>query len=229
AATMPYIASMGIYVFKRDVLHDLLKSNPDSTDFGKEIIPASASDYNVQAYLFDDYWEDIGTIKAFYESNLALTSQPAPAFTFYDKTAPIYTRARYLPPTKILDCQVTESMIGDGCMLKDCQIQRSILGVRSRIGAGAVIDNSLLMGADYYETSTDRLQMMTEGKIPVGIGSNSTIRGAIVDKNARIGSDVQIINKDRVEEAVREEEGFLIRSGITVIMKNATIPDGTII
>ncbi len=229
AATMPYIASMGIYVFKRDVLHDLLKSNPDSTDFGKEIIPSSAADYNVQAYLFDDYWEDIGTIKAFYESNLALTSQPAPAFTFYDKTAPIYTRSRYLPPTKILDCQVTESMIGDGCMVKDCQIQRSILGVRSRIGAGAVIDNSLLMGADYYETSTERLQMMTEGKIPIGIGSNSTVRGAIVDKNARIGSDVQIINKDRVEEAVREEEGFIIRSGITVIMKNATIPDGTII
>ncbi|MEM1425746.1 MAG: glucose-1-phosphate adenylyltransferase, partial [Cyanobacteria bacterium P01_H01_bin.130] len=107
AATMPYIASMGIYVFKRDVLLDLLRSNPDSTDFGKEIIPSSAADHNVQAYLFDGYWEDIGTIKAFYESNLALTSQPAPAFTFYDKTAPIYTRSRYLPPTKILDCQVT--------------------------------------------------------------------------------------------------------------------------
>ena len=101
AATMPYIASMGIYVFKRDVLHDLLKSNPDSTDFGKEIIPSSAADYNVQAYLFDDYWEDIGTIKAFYESNLALTSQPAPAFTFYDKTAPIYTRSRCWLPTTI--------------------------------------------------------------------------------------------------------------------------------
>ena len=229
AATMPYIASMGIYVFKKEVLIDLLNSSPDSTDFGKEIIPSSASDYNVQAYLFDGYWEDIGTIKAFYESNLALTSQPAPAFSFYDNKAPIYTRSRYLPPTKILDCQVTESMISEGCMVKDCQIQRSILGVRSRVGSGSVIDNSLLMGADYYEPSTERLKLMTEGKIPIGIGSNTTIRGAIVDKNARIGNDVQIINKDRVEEASREEEGFIIRSGITVIVKNATIPDGTVI
>ncbi|MEM9772067.1 MAG: glucose-1-phosphate adenylyltransferase [Cyanobacteria bacterium P01_D01_bin.73] len=229
AAKMPYIASMGIYVFKKEVLLDLLNSSPDSTDFGKEIIPASASDYNVQAYLFDGYWEDIGTIKAFYESNLALTSQPAPDFTFYDKVAPIYTRSRYLPPTKILDCQVTESMISEGCMLKDCQVQRSILGVRSRVGAGSVIDNTLLMGADYYERRDERFELMTQGKIPIGIGSNSTVRGAIVDKNARIGNDVQIINKDRVEEANREAEGFLIRSGITVIMKNAVIPDGTII
>ncbi|MEM9246998.1 MAG: sugar phosphate nucleotidyltransferase, partial [Cyanobacteria bacterium P01_F01_bin.153] len=229
AEQMPYIASMGIYVFKKEVLIDLLNSSPDSTDFGKEIIPASASDYNVQAYLFDGYWEDIGTIKAFYESNLALTSQPAPDFTFYDKVAPIYTRSRYLPPTKILDCQVTESMISEGCMVKDCQIQRSILGVRSRVGAGSVIDNSLLMGADYYERRDERFELMTQGKIPIGIGSNTTVRGAIVDKNARIGNDVQIINKDRVEEANREDEGFMIRSGITVIVKNAVIPDGTII
>ncbi|MEM6501530.1 MAG: glucose-1-phosphate adenylyltransferase [Cyanobacteria bacterium P01_C01_bin.89] len=229
ATKMPYIASMGIYVFKKEVLIDLLKSSPDSTDFGKEIIPASAGDYNVQAYLFDGYWEDIGTIKAFYESNLALTSQPAPAFTFYDNVAPIFTRSRYLPPTKILDCQVTESMISEGCMVKDCQIQRSILGVRSRVGAGSVIDNSLLMGADYYERRDERFELMTQGNIPIGIGSNTTVRGAIVDKNARIGNDVQIINKDRVEEANREDEGFMIRSGITVIVKNAVIPDGTII
>ncbi len=229
AQTMPYIASMGIYVFKKEVLIDLLKSSPESTDFGKEIIPASAKDYNVQAYLFDDYWEDIGTIKAFYESNLALTSQPAPAFTFYDNVAPIYTRSRYLPPIKILDCQVTESMISEGCMVKDCQIQRSILGVRSRVGAGAVIDNSLIMGADYYERRDERFELMTQGNIPIGIGSNTTVRGAIVDKNARIGNDVQIINKDRVEEANREDDGFMIRSGIIVIVKNAAIPDGTII
>ena len=232
AAEMPYIASMGIYVFKKEVLIDLLKSSPDSTDFGKEIIPDSAKDYNVQAYLFDGYWEDIGTIKAFYDANLGLTSQPTPPFTFYDKKAPIYTRSRYLPPTKMLDCQITESMISEGCMMKNCQIQRSVLGVRSRLGAGSVVDNSLLMGADYYERPEDRMELLTKGKVPVGVGSNCLIKGAIVDKNARIGNDVKIINKDNIEEAMSSEaeaQGFIIRSGIPVILKNATIPDGTVI
>ena len=232
AAEMPYIASMGIYVFKKEVLIDLLNASPESTDFGKEIIPDSAKDYNVQAYLFDGYWEDIGTIKAFYDANLGLTSQPAPPFTFYDKKAPIYTRSRYLPPTKMLDCQVTESMISEGCMMKNCQVQRSVLGVRSRIGANSVIDNSLLMGADYYERPEDRMELLTKGKVPVGVGSNCLIKGAIVDKNARIGNDVKIINKDNIEEAMSSEaeaQGFIIRSGIPVILKNATIPDGTVI
>lgn len=229
AQDMPYIASMGIYVFKRQVLFDLLQNSLDQTDFGKEIIPASAKDYNVQAYLFKGYWEDIGTIEAFYDANLALTAQPNPSFSFYDKQAPIYTRARYLPPTKLQNCQITESMIGDGCILKECQIHHSVLGIRSRVETGCNIQDSLLLGADYYQSQFERKGDRDDSGIPIGIGANTTVRQAIVDKNARIGQDVQIINKDRVQESEREEQGFYIRSGIVVILKNAVIPDGTII
>jgi len=229
AELQPYIASMGIYVFKKDVLIKLLKESLERTDFGKEIIPDAAKDHNVQAFLFDDYWEDIGTIEAFYEANLALTQQPMPPFSFYDEKAPIYTRARYLPPSKLLNCQITESMIGEGCILKNCRIQHSVLGVRSRIESGCVIEESLLMGADYYQPSVERQCSLEVGDIPVGIGTDTVIRRAIIDKNARIGHDVKIINKDNVQEAERESQGFYIRSGIVVVLKNAVIQDGTII
>lgn len=225
----PYIASMGIYVFKKDVLMHLLQTNQERTDFGKEIIPASAQDYNVQAYLFNDYWEDIGTMESFYEANLALTRQPQPPFSFYDEDAPIYTRARYLPPSKLLDCQITESIIGEGCILKECRIEHSVLGVRSRIESGCLVEDSLVMGADLYQPFAERQAHCEDGKVPLGIGSGTRIRRAIIDKNAHIGSNVQIINKDRVDEANRESEGFYIRSGIVVVLKNAVIPDGTII
>ncbi|MGF1479154.1 MAG: glucose-1-phosphate adenylyltransferase [Cyanophyceae cyanobacterium] len=229
AKESPYIASMGIYVFKKDVLIKLLEENPEQTDFGKEILPSSATDYNVQAYLYKDYWEDIGTIEAFYEANLALTQQPQPPFSFYDETAPIYTRARYLPPTKILNSEITESMVSEGCIVKNCRIHHCVLGIRSRVEADCTIEDSLLMGADFYEPFAERESGMQSGRVPVGIGSGSTIRKAIVDKNARIGRNTVITNKDRVEESNREDEGFYIRSGVTVILKNATIPDGTVI
>ena len=229
AKKQPYIASMGIYVFKKEILFKLLKEALEQTDFGKEIIPSAAKDYNVQAYLFDDYWEDIGTIEAFYDANLALTKQPQPPFSFYDEKAPIYSRARYLPPNKLLDCHVTESIIGEGCILKNCRIQHSVLGVRSRIESGCIIDNSLLMGADYYQPLVENQCSLEDGDIPLGIGTDTTIRRAIIDKNACIGHNVQIINKDRVEEAEREDQGFYIRSGIVVVLKNAVIPNGTII
>ena len=229
AKESPYIASMGIYVFKKEVLEKLLKDNPEQTDFGKEIIPTSAQDYRVQAYLFKDYWEDIGTIEAFYHANLGLTKQPEPPFSFYDEQSPIYTRSRYLPPTKLLDCVITQSMIGDGCILKKCRISNCVLGIRTRVGAECIIEDTLIMGADYYEHPVVRKAKVEKGSLPVGIGSGSTIRGAIVDKNARIGSNVVIVNKDRVEEANREDEGFLIRNGIVVVIKNAVIPDGTVI
>ncbi|WP_346292139.1 glucose-1-phosphate adenylyltransferase [Sphaerothrix gracilis] len=229
AQEKPYIASMGIYVFKKQVLVDLLKRSMEQTDFGKEIIPSSAKDYNVQAYLFDGYWEDIGTIEAFYESNLALTHQPQPAFSFYHEDAPIYTRSRYLPPSKLLDCQVTESIIGEGCILKNCRVEHSVIGLRQRISSDCVVENSLLMGADYYEPMSESSQHLTRGKIPMGIGEGTVLRRAIVDKNARIGRNVQIVNKENVEEAEREDLGFYIRSGIVVVLKNAVIPDGMII
>jgi glucose-1-phosphate adenylyltransferase len=229
AKKCPYIASMGIYVFEKQILQDLLTQAPERTDFGREILPASARDYNVQAYLFKDYWEDIGTIEAFYNANLALTYQPDPPFSFYDEKAPIYTRSRYLPPTKLLDSHVIESMVGEGCILKECTVKRSVIGIRSRIEAGCVIDNALLMGADYYESPAERSKNLECGKVPLGVGANTTIQRAIVDKNARIGRNVRIVNQDHVMEATREQLGFVIRSGIVVVIKNATIPDGTVI
>lgn len=229
AQQKPYLASMGIYVFNRQVLFDLLEKMTSSTDFGKEIIPAASKDHNLQTFLFKDYWEDIGTIESFYEANLALTRQPQPPFSFYAEEAPIYTRPRYLPPTKMLDCRVTESIVGEGCILKNCQIQHSVLGVRSRIESGCVIDNSLLMGADFYQPFTERDSIIQNKSVPMGIGPDSIIRRAIIDKNACIGRNVQIINKDNVEEADREHLGFYIRSGIVVVLKNAIIQDGTVI
>lgn len=226
AKQSPYIASMGIYVFKKEVLTKLLKESPERTDFGKEIIPASAIDYNVQAYLYNSYWEDIGTIGAFYEANMGLTRQPHPPFSFYEESAPIYTRPRYLPPSKMLNCQIQESIIAEGCILKDCSILHSVLGVRTRVDSGCVIEDTMIMGADFYQSAFER---GGGNGTAVGIGKDTTIRRAIVDKNARIGSNVQIINKDNVQEAERESQGFFIRNGIVVVIKGAKIPDGTII
>lgn len=225
----PYIASMGIYVFNKDTLIKLLDEKPQETDFGKEVIPNASGDLNVQAYLFKDYWEDIGTIEAFYHANLGLTQQPHPSFSFYDEKAPIYSRSRHLPPTKILDCRITESIIAEGCILKECRIDHSVLGLRSRVEAGCVIEDTLLMGADFYQPFSERSSGFQEGEIPLGIGSNTVIRKAIVDKNARIGRHVQIINKEDIQEAEREDLGFYIRSGIIVILKNAVISDYTVI
>jgi glucose-1-phosphate adenylyltransferase len=227
----PYIASMGIYVFKREALVKLLRDFPEQTDFGKEIIPASSKECNLQAYLFNDYWEDIGTIESFYDANLALTQQPRPPFSFYDEDAPIYTRQRYLPPSKLLDCHVRESIISEGCILKNCSITHSVLGVRSRVEAGCTIEDTLIMGADYYQPFAERQSSddCHNDQVPLGIGADTFVRRAIIDKNARIGCNVQIINKDRVQEAERESQGFYIRSGIVVVLKNAVIPDGTVI
>jgi glucose-1-phosphate adenylyltransferase len=230
AELQPYIASMGIYVFKKEVLMNLLRESAHRTDFGKEIIPdAAANDHNVQAYLFNGYWEDIGTIEAFYHANLGLTQQPLPPFSFYDEKSPIYTRPRYLPPSKILDSQITQSIIGEGCILKNCRIEHSVLGVRSRVDDGCFIEDTMIMGADLYQNHTERLGYLEKGEVPIGIGQRTKIRRAIIDKNARIGQDVKIINKDNVQEAERENLGFYIRSGIVVVFKNAIIPDGTVI
>ncbi len=234
AQEQPYIASMGIYLFKRKVLMDMLTDLPQYTDFGKEIIPHAIQDFNVQAYLFDDYWEDIGTIRSFFEANLALVEQPSPRFSFYNSKAPIYTRARYLPPTKQLECHVSKSMISEGCILKECKITNSVIGIRSRIDSGCTIRNSLMMGADYYQEDFEKRQLCSDSvssrsPLPLGIGANSEIENAIIDKNARLGCGVKIVNKDRVEEANREEEGFYIRDGIVIVLKDAVIPDNTVI
>ena len=230
ALKRPYLASMGIYVFSRDTLFDLLAKNPTATDFGKELIPTALErGDNLQSFLFDDYWEDIGTIGAFYEANMALTDQPNPAFSFYDEKFPIYTRPRYLPPSKLLDAQVTQSIVGEGSMLKACSIHHCVLGVRTRVEDEVVLQDTLVMGADYFESSEERAVLRERGGTPMGVGQGTTVRRAILDKNVRIGRNVTIVNKDHVEEADRPELGFYIRNGIVVVVKNGTIADGTVI
>jgi len=228
AAAMPYIASMGIYVFKKEVMESLLlESFPLANDFGSEVIPGAKDlGMHIQAYLFDGYWEDIGTIKAFYESNMNLTSA-TPNFSFYDRKAPIYTQSRYLPPSKLMNCEVTASIIGDGCFIENSTINHSVIGLRSLIHSGCTIEDTLLMGADYYE-QYDECEALPDC-LPMGIGAGTTIRKAIVDKNARIGMDCQIINKEGVSEASKEEQGFIIKDGIVTIVKDANISPGTII
>ncbi|KAI3440984.1 Glucose-1-phosphate adenylyltransferase [Psidium guajava] len=225
----PYIASMGIYLFKTNVLLKLLRRDyPKANDFGSEVIPMAARDYHVQAYLFDGYWEDIGTIKSFFDANLALTDQN-PKFHFYEPQKPIFTSPRYLPPTKIEKCQVIDSIISHGCFLRECSIQHSIVGVRSRLEYGVELKDTMMMGADYYQTEAERAAFLAEGKVPIGVGRDTKIRNCIIDKNARIGKNVVIANKGNVTEADRPSEGFYIRSGITVILKNSVIPDGSTI
>ncbi|KAK9141785.1 hypothetical protein Syun_011185 [Stephania yunnanensis] len=229
AERFPYIASMGVYVFRTDVLLKLLKWRyPTSNDFGSEIIPAAVMDHNVQAYLFNDYWEDIGTIKSFFDANLALTEQP-PKFQFYDPRTPFFTSPRFLPPTKVEKCRIANAIISHGCFLRECSVDHSIVGVRSRLEYGVDLKDTMMMGADYYQTESEIASLLAEGKVPVGVGPNTILRNCIIDKNAKIGKDVSITNKDGVQEADRSKEGFYIRTGITVILKNATIPNGTVI
>ena len=230
AIKRPYLASMGIYVFSRDTLFDLLNKNPSHKDFGKEVIPESLRRGDkLKSYVFDDYWEDIGTIGAFFESNLALTQQPSPPFSFYDEKFPIYTRQRYLPPSKLVDAQITNSIVCEGSILKSCSIHHCVLGVRTRVESDVVLQDCLVMGTDFFESTEERIQLRKAGGIPLGVGQGSTVKKAILDKNARIGENVKIVNKDNVEEADRADKGFYIRNGIVVVVKNATIADGTVI
>jgi glucose-1-phosphate adenylyltransferase len=220
---------MGIYVFNKQAMLKLLTENPEHTDFGKEIIPDAIHNLNVQAYLYKGYWEDIGTIESFYQANLDLTRHPSTGFNFYETKKPIYTRARYLPPSKVHDCKVKDSIIGEGCLLNKSTVTNSVVGIRMHIDADCTIEDTLLMGCDFYQPQEERESDLATNKVPMGIGENTIIRHAIIDKNARIGKNVQIINKDRVQDVNREEQGYCICNGIVVVVKNAVIPDNTII
>ncbi len=229
ALRRPFLASMGIYVFERETLLTLLSSHPEATDFGKDIIPAALSNgLRLQSHLFDGYWEDIGTIKAFYEANLALADEQ-PAFRFDDEKLPIYTRSRYLPPSQIHDAQIRYSILSEGCRLDRCVVDHCVLGLRLRVEEGVVLKDTLVMGADSTESERERALLRAQGGVPLGIGKGSTVCNAILDKNVRIGCNVKVVNKDRVQEADRTALGFTIRSGIVVIEKNTTIEHGTII
>lgn len=229
AEKKPYIASMGVYIFKKEILLNLLRWRfPTANDFGSEIIPAAAREINVKAYLFNDYWEDIGTIKSFFEANLALAEQPS-KFSFYDASKPMYTSRRNLPPSMISTSKITDSIISHGCFLDKCRVEHSVVGIRSRIGSNVHLKDTVMLGADFYETDMERGDQLAEGKVPIGIGENTSIQNCIIDKNARIGKNVTIANAEGVQEGDRASEGFHIRSGITVVLKNSVIADGLVI
>jgi len=219
---------MGIYVFKYDRLEQLLAADPNAVDFGKEIIPNAIKDDNVQAYLFDGYWEDIGTISAFYRANLDLTSK-LPKFNLFDAEAPVYTRARYLPPSKIDDSRIVESILSDGCIVIGAAITNSVIGLRSRISKGVRIDSSFLMGADSYQTFEEMRDDIVAGTPRVGIGEGTVISRAIIDKNTRIGSNVRLLNEAGVQDADATDGSYYIRDGIIIVPKNAVIKDGTVV
>lgn len=229
AEKKPYIASMGVYVFKKEILLNLLRWRfPTANDFGSEIIPASAREFFIKAYLFNDYWEDIGTIRSFFEANLALTEHP-PRFSFYDATKPMYTSRRNLPPSKIDNSKIVDSIISHGSFIDNSLIEHSLVGIRSRINSNVHLKDTVMLGADFYETDIEVASLLAEGRVPVGIGENTKIKECIIDKNARIGKNVIIANSEGVQEADRTSEGLYIRSGITIILKNSVIQDGTVI
>ena len=218
------LASMGIYLFDRDTLVELLEKT-NYQDFGKEIFPAAIRSRKVQAYLYDGYWEDIGTIRAFYEANLQLTL-PNPPFELMSPDAPLFSRLRFLPPSQFKGVSVNQAIIADGCRIGEgTVIENSIIGVRSQIGKNVTIRNSILMGADSFQTSHEIVADKTAHRPPIGIGDGARIEGAIVDKNCRIAPSVRVCNAAGVEQS-EEKNGVMIADGIVVVVKDATLPEG---
>jgi glucose-1-phosphate adenylyltransferase len=220
-----YLASMGIYLFSKKLLIEILRTTK-ANDFGQNILPDSINKYRVMSFPFYGYWADIGSIRSFYEANLDLT-RALPKFNFYHQSCPIYTRARFLPGSKMDHCYAHQSLVSEGSFLNGSEIRNSVIGIRSRIGYETTISNSYIMGADFYET-LDQLKENACHHIPnIGIGDHVTIANAIVDKNARIGNNVKIVNSK--DQADFDGENFYIRDQIVVIPNNAIVPDGSII
>ncbi|HEX8775232.1 MAG TPA: glucose-1-phosphate adenylyltransferase [Pyrinomonadaceae bacterium] len=228
ARARPFLASMGIYVFKYDQLERILAQDDSWLDFGREVIPAMIETGNVQGYMFDDYWEDIGTINAFYQANLDMTA-PIPKFNFFDANAPIFTRARYLPPSKVNDSEIRESFISEGSIINGAKISQSVIGLRSRLEKGSVIDATIMMGADYYQTIEDMRADLASSIPRIGVGPGTVIHRAIIDKNARIGQGVRLVNEKGIENLDSPDGSYYIRDRIILVPKNATIKDGTIV
>jgi glucose-1-phosphate adenylyltransferase len=224
-----YFGSMGMYIFNIDTLYDILLTHPEMLDFGKEILPYSIENkYRVYGFVHDEYWEDIGTIKSFHTANIELTKQNAP-FNLYEPDAPFFSHPRFLSPSEISSAEIERCMISDGIIIQDARLKNSIIGVRSIIKKGVHMENTFMIGADFYETEEDK-KANREKKIPIpdiGIGENTVIKNAILDKNCRIGKNVKIINADKVVN--KEERDYSIVDGIVVVPKNAVIGDGTTI
>jgi glucose-1-phosphate adenylyltransferase len=212
----PFVASMGIYVFSREVLLDVLKR--PGIDFGKEIIPTALGSLSVHAYLYRGYWADVGTVEAFYDANIQLTERGAP-FNFFHPHRPIYTHPRFLPATRIYASHIDSSIIADGCYLDTCEIHDSVIGIRTHVGPGATITRSVLLGADYYQDED-----AGAGQPALGIGDGVVIDRAIVDKNARIANGVRLVNESKTAHA--DGDGWYIRDGIIVVPKGAVIRTG---
>ena len=221
----PYMASMGIYIFRYDAMVEMLEENPGN-DFGKHIIPDAIKNRRVVGYVFDDFWEDIGTIRRFYEVNLMMASSDPP-FDFYSPDRPIYTHPRFLPGSEVHGSQLNNVLMGDGCRFYDSEVSNSVVGLRSIIYPGVKIGRSVLMGADYYETNKEIKENERKGRPGIGIGEGSVIEGAIIDKNARIGRNVTIRHlRDRPD---METDTWVARDGLILVPKNSIIPDGTVI
>ena len=218
------LASMGIYLFKRDVILKLLDNS--LTDFGNHVIPGAIDSHKVHAYIFQGYWEDVGTIRSYFEANLDLVAE-LPRFNFFDMGSPVFTRPRFLPGSKINAAQIDHGVISDGCILNHCNVQHSIVGIRSIIHQGCTLVRTILLGCDYYESEISIRQHESQGLPRIGIGPNTHIENAIIDKNARIGADCKIspVGKpDKVDHPL-----YYIRDGIVIIPKNGIIPKGTVI
>jgi glucose-1-phosphate adenylyltransferase len=215
------LASMGIYVFSRAVLREALDNN--MKDFGKEIIPSLLGRARLFSYLFEGYWEDIGTVKAFFETNLAL-AQPLPPFNFFDRSAPIYTHARYLPASKINRCNIDHVVIGDGCIVTDSSLKHCVIGIRSILGENSALEDVVMMGADYYQTDKEVAADRAAGRPTIGIGRNCHIRRAIIDKNARIADNVTLSPAGKPDGEY--PHGIIIRDGVLCVTKSAVIPAG---
>lgn len=219
-----YLASMGIYIFKRDILDKLLHGEfPNATDFGKEILPNSIANYKVCSYQYEGYWTDIGNIHSFFEANLALT-EDIPLFNLFDNEKQVYTRSRMLPPCKINGTRFNKTLIAEGCILHADQIENCIIGVRSRIGAGSKIINSYIMGNDFYETIEEMNKHLLKGCPKIGIGENCEIINTIIDKDCRIGDNVTIRGGAHLENT--DHDLYTIKSGIVVVKKGAILPNG---
>jgi glucose-1-phosphate adenylyltransferase len=223
-----YLASMGIYCFKREVLLDLLLNvKPLATDFGKDVFPRSVNTHHLHTHIFDGYWEDLGTVKSYHEANLALASDNPP-FDFHSPEGVIYTRMRFLPPSRVGGATLKECLISDGCVVHSgAHIERSMLGVRSRIGRNVTVRDTIIIGADRFETDAERAHNQQRGVPNFIVGDGSVIERAILDKDCRIGRNVRIINRQNKEED--ETDQYVIREGIVVIPKGIVIPDGTVI
>jgi glucose-1-phosphate adenylyltransferase len=221
----PYLASMGIYIFNRDILRQCLDGN-DGKDFGKNILPAAIQSKKVSAFIHEGYWEDIGTIGAFYRANLDLLARE-PKFDFGLSTGPIYTRARFLPGSVVEDCHAIRAIISDGCTIRQSILEDTVVGIRSRIGTGCQIRRSILMGADFFETPAQSRENQKRKRPAIGIGDGTVIEDAIIDKNVRIGRKVIIRASGKSPEM--DGPNFYVRDGVVVIPKGSTIPDGTVI